>query len=417
MLTDKQIKAFKPKEKEYTVSDDNRQRGTGRLILRVRPSGTKEWMYRYHLDGRKRRLSLGNYPSITLSRAREDAQDLATVITSGKDPADYLRDKRAEQTLSRNKGTLGNLCDAYCDDMAVRGKSSAEETRERLYRYIKTPFATKWKTPAAEITPHDISDMLAHHMARGITTTTNRVRSYLHAAYQYGIESELDPRRRSKAGSWGLESNPVASIPRQADWERQGQTVMSSQDVRDAWYGLMKMRSRSNLAALAVRLVIATGGQRISALLRLEVSNVNLESGIIDMPPEITKTSAPHVVPIGSHAKEVLSLLVEQSESRGFKKLFPGHRDKESTLREDSVSSFVSDYRAKTSANHWTVRDIRRTAKTIMGELGVTKEDRDRIHGHAMHDVSSKNYDRYEYLREKKAGMAVWDAWLTDVLK
>ena len=191
---------------------------------------------------------------------------------------------------------------------------------------------------------------------------------------------------------------------------------MPPQDVRDAWYGLMEMRSRSNLAALAVRLVIATGGQRISALLRLEVSNVNLESGIIDMPPEITKTSAPHVVPIGTHAKEVLSLLVEQSESRGFKKLFPGHRDKESTLREDSVSSFVSDYRKKASANHWTVRDIRRTAKTIMGGLGVTKEDRDRIHGHAMHDVSSKNYDRYEYLREKKAGMAVWDAWLTQTL-
>jgi len=60
MLTDRQVKALKPREAEYTVSDDTRQRGTGRLVLRVRPSGVKEWLYRYHLDGRKRRVS---YPA------------------------------------------------------------------------------------------------------------------------------------------------------------------------------------------------------------------------------------------------------------------------------------------------------------------------------------------------------------------
>jgi len=416
MLTDRQIKALKPGERDYTVSDDTRQRGAGRLVMRVRPSGAKEWLYRYHLDGRKRRVSLGDYPGMTLVRARDEAQTLAHALTQGDDPAAYLRRLRASQADVRSHGSLGDLCEAYCDDMAARGKSSAEETRKRLHRYIKAPHRTKWDAPAHEIDSTDIRDMLAHHIQRGVTTTTNRVRSYLHAAYQYGLESELDPRRRSRSVTWGLTANPVGNVPRQGDWERQGQTVMTPDDIRGAWHDLPRMRSRSPQGPMAVRLCIATAGQRISALLRLERDMVDIERGVIDMPPAITKTGDPHVVPLTSQAVEVLEYLMGEATRRGDSLIFPGHRDHSKPMREDAVASLVIDYRNKMGAQHWTVRDIRRTAKTVLGELGVSKEIRDRIHGHALHDVSSRNYDRYEYLREKREGMAVWEAWLSHTL-
>ncbi len=44
-----------------------------------------------------------------------------------------------------------------------------------------------------------------------------------------------------------------------------------------------------------------------------------------------------------------------------------------------------------------------------MGKAGISKELRDRIQGHAMTDVSSKHYDRYDYLKEKRSGMAIWN--------
>lgn len=416
MLTDRQIKALKPGEREYTVSDDNRQRGSGRLVMRVRPSGAKEWLFRYHLDGRKRRVSLGDYPATTLVRARDDAQALSAVLIDGDDPATHLRQMRAEKTLARSHGTLGELLDAYCDDMAARGKSSAEETRKRIYRYIKGPFLSRWESPAHDVASADIRDMLAHHMQRGLTTTTNRIRSWLHAAYQYGLESELDPRRRSRAATWGLSGNPVSDVPRQVDWERQGQTVMSTDDVRSAWHDLPTLRSRSMLGPMAVKLCIATAGQRITALLRLECEHVDLERRLIDMPPSITKTGEPHVVPLTRQAVEVLACLIAQAERRGNRLLFPSHGDSGRPMREDSVASLVIDYRKAFEANPWTVRDIRRTAKTVLGELGVSKDTRDRIHGHALHDVSSKNYDRYGYWREKQEGMLVWESWLADTL-
>lgn len=415
MLTDRQVKALKPRESEYTVSDDTRQRGTGRLVLRVRPSGVKEWLYRYHLDGRKRRVSLGAYPGTSLVAARDQAQELAGVLDSGDDPSAHLRAMRADKAASRQAGTLGDLCEAYCDDMAAQGKSSAEETRKRLHRYVKRTHGTIWRMPAHEVTGHHVRDILAHHIQRGVTTTTNRVRSYLHAAYQHGLESELNPRKRSGV-AWGLTHNPVSDVPRQADWERAGQTVMTADDIRGAWHDLPLMRSRSPQGPMAVRLCIATAGQRITALLRLTVDMVDLEKGLIDMPGGITKAGVAHVVPLTAQAVEVLEYVLGEANRRREPLLFPNHRDHSKPMGEDSIASLVIDYRKAMGAQHWTVRDIRRTAKTVMGELGVSKEIRDRIHGHALHDVSSRNYDRYGYLREKREGMAAWEAWLADAL-
>lgn len=53
----------------------------------------------------------------------------------------------------------------------------------------------------------------------------------------------------------------------------------------------------------------------------------------------------------------------------------------------------------------FTLRDIRRTCKTLMGVAGLDKELKDRIQRHAFGDVGSKHYDRYTYFKEKKAGL------------
>jgi len=55
---------------------------------------------------------------------------------------------------------------------------------------------------------------------------------------------------------------------------------------------------------------------------------------------------------------------------------------------------------------------IRRTVKTLMGKAGIDKQLRDRIQNHALQDVSSRHYDRYDYLAEKRQGMKVWNDYL-----
>ena len=47
---------------------------------------------------------------------------------------------------------------------------------------------------------------------------------------------------------------------------------------------------------------------------------------------------------------------------------------------------------------------------------GVCRLERDRIQKHALHDVSSKKYDRWKYMRKKRAGMARWDKFVRALL-
>ena len=63
-----------------------------------------------------------------------------------------------------------------------------------------------------------------------------------------------------------------------------------------------------------------------------------------------------------------------------------------------------------------TNRDLRRTWKTLAGKAGVSKDIRDRIQNHALHDVSSKSYDRWTYMPEKREGIGKWDQFVRAML-
>ena len=63
-----------------------------------------------------------------------------------------------------------------------------------------------------------------------------------------------------------------------------------------------------------------------------------------------------------------------------------------------------------------TNRDLRRTWKTLAGQAGLSKEIRDRLQNHTLQDVSSKSYDRWNYMPEKRAAMKKWNAFIRAVL-
>ncbi len=48
----------------------------GNLYLRVAPGGTKGWIFRFTMAGRTRDAGLGPYPTISLVKAREEAEQL-----------------------------------------------------------------------------------------------------------------------------------------------------------------------------------------------------------------------------------------------------------------------------------------------------------------------------------------------------
>jgi hypothetical protein len=47
------------------------QREADGFALRIMPTGSMTWLYIYSVDGKRREMSLGTYPDISLAKGRE----------------------------------------------------------------------------------------------------------------------------------------------------------------------------------------------------------------------------------------------------------------------------------------------------------------------------------------------------------
>jgi hypothetical protein len=81
MLTDKAIKAAKPAERQYKLSDEKG------LFMLVTPAGGRLWRFKYRVNGIEKSLALGSYPEVTLADARSARDAARQRIAAGGDPA------------------------------------------------------------------------------------------------------------------------------------------------------------------------------------------------------------------------------------------------------------------------------------------------------------------------------------------
>jgi integrase len=125
-----------------------------------------------------------------------------------------------------------------------------------------------------------------------------------------------------------------------------------------------------------------------------------------------TKNGQPHAIPVPALAAE----LIESIVSNQYGWLFPSAMDPARPVRASTLYSFMWRQRDRGVIPVVTNRDLRRTWKTLAGKAGVSKEIRDRIQNHALHDVSSKNYDRWTYMPEKRAAMEKWNEFVGSLL-
>ncbi len=89
-LTDRSIKALKPKAERHEVWEDGR---TG-LGVRVSPAGRRSWIYMYRFEGRPRRMTLGTYPALSLANARVKHAQAKERLEKGEDPGALHVEKR-----------------------------------------------------------------------------------------------------------------------------------------------------------------------------------------------------------------------------------------------------------------------------------------------------------------------------------
>jgi len=235
----------------------------------------------------------------------------------------------------------------------------------------------------------------------------DHVRSYIHAAYSWGMKSDNDYRNTSPR-RFRIPFNPASGIPTEP--KVRGTRWLSEEEFVQLyrWLECPDVPVHPSYPR-AVQLILLTG-QRVEEIARLHLDQWDAAEKIIDWSK--TKNHQPHAVPVPSLAAE----LIESIKPNEFGWFFPSAKDPRKPVSHGTLYSFVWRQRDRGVIPFATNRDLRRTFKTLAGKAGVPKEIRDRLQNHALQDVSSKNYDRWHYMPEKRAGIAKWDKFVRAML-
>ena len=194
-LTDRAIKALKPKGKPYKAAD-----GEGLYIGSHPPAGGKLWRLKYRHGGKEKRLSFGLWPDATVEAAREKATDARAALRDGKDPA---RGHRAARGGIEGE-TMGALAAAWAD------KQSWAPSTEKRERYLRAQWLPALgDIPAQALTPADIRPVVLGIEAEGHGENARRVLAQIGRVLRYAVA--LGHAERDVAADLGDVVAPVQS--------------------------------------------------------------------------------------------------------------------------------------------------------------------------------------------------------------
>ena len=406
MITDRQIKGAISKAeagRRRVELRDSGDRGAGRLVLVVRKLKARivsEWYAVYYRDEKRRLTKIGSYPTMSLVEARGHfREEYAPVIRAGEQPSNpYARLQHKKTHL-----TVKGLFQAYVQHLKASEKGCWRAVeRLLLERENNVADALGASRAARSIEPKAIVAYLASIHSRGKIGMAHNVRAYIRSAFAFGIKSENSYTREAGDGRWGLKSNPVAAIPTDTDAIRVGNRHLSPLEYRLFWEWLLTNEERWFIGP-SLRLIMVTG-QRVQEILKLKDADYDRKEKMVSWVK--TKNGRPHSIPLPSIAVPILDNI--SASAAGW--LFPHRVDKTRHAISTTPNKLCELYAAETGAKRFTPRDLRRTWKTLAGRAGISKELRDRLQNHMKaNDVSTKHYDRYDYLPEKRAAMEVWD--------
>lgn len=437
-LTPLGIERAKAKDAEFWLSDDEGTRGGGRLVVRISPSGSKLFYFRYSVEGKRYQLPMRPYTStpaegrLTLQEARKEARRYSELhrLPESTDVAAYLKRLDDEAATARelaverkaevvraaseeSRYSLRALGDWYAKYLKAAGKQSAPGVASILKCHVNdTAWADK---PARLLTAQDAAQLLRRIVEAGKGRTAGKVRSILHSAYALAIKAELDPSAPADLIPFRIPNNPIAGTAALSQFNQPRDRVLAPSEMAELWRRVWSDDDAS-LQIRALRLTVLLGGQRAVQLLRVKLDKVSLESETITLHDPKGRRSTPriHLLPLQGKSKSEVASLMERATALESPRLF---ESRNSHLGSDVLSDLVRDISAdmvrdKISPQPFQFRDLRRTAETMLAAMGISKDLRAQVQSHGLGGVQNRHYDRHDYMAEKRLALKAWEEHL-----
>lgn len=406
-LNELQIKAAPPRDREYLLAD-----GEG-LYLRVRPTG-KVWVYRYKQLGKEAKLSLGQYPVVSLAAARKKARGEAERRAGGIDPREARRVAEERERVSR-LNTFELTARAW-HAQAKKDREWSDGYAEKVMRHLELHiFPWLGAFAMGTIAPTEVVRCLHRIKERGHLETAQRVREAVQHVFQYSVDvGTLDPARNfvnNRTG--GLPAPRARHYAAITEPEKLGQLL---RDIR-AYGGNVITRAALQLSPLLF--------QRPGQLRFAHWEDVDLDRALWRCPPEKMKLrewkkrdsrTPAHFVPLPTQAVDILRDLLPLTGPAGpiFRSMAK-RSEKTRYMSDNTVNSALRTLGYDTK-EQITGHGFRATARTLIRELlGWDREVIERHLAHVSDEEMGGSYDRTTHLEQRRRMVQVWADLLDDL--
>ena len=182
-LTDIKAKNAKPLEKEYKLTD-----GFG-MFLRVTPKGSKYWQMAYRFEGKQKLFSIGVYPAVSLSDARQRRDEARRLLAQGIDPNAKKQAEVKELKAKRdNTRSFRTVAKAWFSTKTKWSDDYGDAVWKRLETYVFPVIGDK---DVAELDTGDLLVPVKKVEALGYLEVAMRIQQYITAILRHAVQQKL----------------------------------------------------------------------------------------------------------------------------------------------------------------------------------------------------------------------------------
>jgi integrase len=381
MLTETKIKAAKPRQKPYKLSDEKG------LYLLVNPSGGRWWRLKYRYGGKEKKLSLGVYPDVGLKLARDKRDAERRVLGAGTDPSAARRAER-----SATDATFRAVATEWLARQNL-GSATHDKAKWQLEQQLFPELGDK---PIRAISAPDLLAVLRKIEVRGKIETAHRVKQRASQVFRYAIATgrgERDPAADLRGALTPLKPKNRAAVTHPA----------KVGELMRALHGYSGHPVTHAALRLAPYVFVRPGEIRAA-----EWTELDLEAAEWRISADRMKMREAHIVPLSTQAVAVLRDI--QPLTGAGKYVFPSLRTLKRCMSENTITAALR--RLGYSGDEMTAHGFRAMASTLLNEQGFAPDVIELQLAHKERNKVRAAYNRAQRLEERRKMMQTWADYL-----
>lgn len=375
------INAAKPADKRYSISDG------GGLVLEVLPSGAKTWRYKYRLEGKQQKVTIGSYPAVNIKAARDKHEEMRAMVERGESPALVKQASVQEAKAAAAALTFREFADRWVEEtLFYRGAGYRAQIVRWLDGYVYPAIGV---VALADVTPAQVLGIL--EAQKHIPTTADRLRVIVTQIFNFAIRKLL------------ASTNPAAPLKGAIIVPPRTHHRHLSEPELGAFWRALDGQGAHPTTLIACKLLMLTMVRKME-LLRATWAEFDIEGAAWSIPAARMKESKPHRVFLSTQALALLRKLHELTGDRGpTGYVLPTIFRRSSHMADATLNHLFRrlDFGVLGFSPHGT----RGTAATLLREHGFGRDVVELLLAHAESNSTVAAYSHMELVPERKRAM------------